>query len=407
MAQRFAGRGSHAVLRLVPQNAAQQSNRRGAQKRERRTAKAYIAQIKSMDFAILIVTLALVCFGLVMVFSSSYYYADLKHGDGLYYFKKQVIGAVLGFVVMIILINFNYRRLEKLKWIILIGSVVLLGLVLVPGVGVNLNEASRWLNIGGISVQPAEIAKFALILFMASYLAQNQKNIHKFRVGVLPMLVLVGLFCGLIILQPNFSTVINICLLAFVLLYAGGVRTAHLIPLAIVAVAVLVYVMTSADYRLQRYQVFLDPWADPLGAGYQLVQSLYAIGAGGFFGSGLGASRQKLLFLPYGESDFIFSIIAEELGFFGVIVLLALFGILIWRGIKVAINCPDLFGSLLAVGIVSMVGIQVIINIAVATGSIPPTGVPLPFISAGLSSLIIFMASIGLLLNISRFGKKT
>ncbi|MGI6168266.1 MAG: putative lipid II flippase FtsW [Christensenellales bacterium] len=407
MAERTARGGYGRARQPASRGAAAQTQASAGGRREHRTAKTYIAQIKSMDFAILLTTLALVCFGLVMVFSSSYYYAELRYGDGLFYFKKQVIGAVIGFIVMVILINFNYRRLEKLKWLILIVSIGLLGLVLVPGVGVTLNEASRWLNIAGISIQPAEIGKFALVLFMASYLAQNQKSVHKFRVGVFPMLILVGLFCGLIILQPNFSTVINICLLSFVLLYAGGVRIRHLIPIVLAAVVVLVYVLTSADYRMQRYQVFLDPWADPQDAGYQLVQSLYAIGAGGFFGTGLGASRQKLLFLPYGESDFIFSIIAEELGFLGVIVVLLLFAILIWRGIKVAINCPDLFGSLLAVGIVSMVGIQAIINIAVATGSIPPTGVPLPFISAGLSSLIIFMASIGLLLSVSRFAKKT
>lgn len=362
--------------------------------------------VKEYDFTILIVLLALVGFGLVMVYSSSYYYAQSKFGDGQYYFKKQIMGAVLGFILLIILANFDYHKLKKLKWPAIVLAVVLLGLVLLPSFQANKNGASRWLNIAGISLQPSEIAKFAVILFMSATMASNQKYIKRFSVGVLPNLILLGLVCGLIILQPNLSTVISICLLGFIMMYAGGAKMSHLIPLALFAVVVLVYLMFSADYRMKRYQIFLNPWEDPKGDGYQLIQSLYAIGGGGLFGAGIGASRQKLLFLPYGESDFIFSVIAEETGLFGVLILLVLFALLLWRGIKTAITARDQFGALLATGIVSIIAIQVIIHIGVATGSMPPTGVTLPFISAGNSSLTIFTGSIGILLNISKYAKQ-
>ena len=377
-----------------------------SEKRQAKKQNAFITKVKEIDFVTFAIVLALVCFGLVMVFSSSYYYADKKFGDGTYYFKKQVIGAIIGLVAMGVLANFDYHKLEKLKWPAIIIAVGLLAAVLIPGIGQNKNEASRWLDIAGVSVQPSEIAKFAVILFMSATMSKNQKYMKKFTVGVLPNLILLGLVCGLIILQPNLSTVISICLLGFVMMYAGGCRMRQLIPLAVMAVVAMVALMIIAPYRMQRYQVFLDPWADPLGDGYQLIQSLYAIGGGGLFGTGLGFSRQKLLFLPYGESDFIFSVIAEELGFVGVVALIALFVLLVWRGIKIALTARDQFGALLATGVVSIIAIQAIIHIGVATGSMPPTGVSLPFISAGLSSLIIFMASIGVLLNVSRYSKQ-
>ncbi|MGI6176633.1 MAG: putative lipid II flippase FtsW [Christensenellales bacterium] len=391
----------------VQKNRSANTRKAGEAAAGRAQKMSYAKQLKkmrSMDFTILITVLILSLFGLTMLYSASYYLANLKYGDDMYFLKSQLQGFVLGLIVMFIMINFNYRVLEKFRWVILGIAVALLVAVLLTGD--TKNEATRWLNIAGISVQPSEIAKFAVILWMASYMTRRQKVIQQFKYGVIPNLLVLGVVCGLIILQPNLSTVISICALGFVLMYAGGVKMRQLIPVLLLAVVAVVALMFAAPYRRQRYTVFLDPWADPLGDGYQLIQSLYAIGAGGIFGTGFGTSRQKLLFLPYGESDFIFAVITEELGLVGVLVLIALFVVLIWRGIRVAITAQDQFGALLAAGVVGIIGVQAAIHIAVATGSIPPTGVSLPFISYGSSSLVIFMASIGLLLNISKYCRE-
>ena len=359
------------------------------------------------DFAILIVTLILVLFGIVMVYSASYYYADVKFGDGQYFVKKQIVGAVLGLVAMIILMNFDYKKLYRYAKASIILSVILLGIIFIPGVGVELNEASRWINVFGFQFQPAEVAKFALILYFAATITRKQKVIGSLKKGFFPLLYVYGIVAILILMQPNFSTLVCISLLVCILLWMGGAKGWHLIVLAVIGLAGGVLLIASSPYRALRYTVFLDPWKDPQNTGYQLIQSLYGIGAGGLFGVGFGNSQQKLLFLPYGESDFIFSIIAEELGLLIVIVLILLYLYLIIRGIRTAMRCPDMFGSLIAAGISAIIAIQVLVNIGVATGSIPPTGLPLPFVSAGSSSLLFFMASIGILLNISRSCDKT
>ncbi|MHB1314420.1 MAG: putative lipid II flippase FtsW [Christensenellales bacterium] len=358
------------------------------------------------DFAILIVTLVLVLFGIVMVFSASYYYADVKFGDGQYFFRKQVIGAVVGLAAMLILMNYDYKKLFKFAKAGIIASIVLLAVIFIPGVGVELNEASRWINIFGFQFQPAEVAKFALILYFAAMLTKKQKVIGDLKQGFLPLLCVYGIIAVLILMQPNFSTLVCISLLVCVMMWMGGAKRWHLIVLVVVGLIGGVLLIASSPYRTIRYTVFLDPWKDPQKTGYQLIQSLYGIGAGGLFGAGFGNSQQKLLFLPYGESDFIFSIIAEELGLVIVIALILLYLYLVVRGIRAAMRCPDLFGSLIAAGISTIIAIQVLVNIGVATGSIPPTGLPLPFVSAGSSSLLFFMASIGILLNISRRGEK-
>jgi cell division protein FtsW len=335
-----------------------------------------------------------------MLFSASYYYAQKEFGDGLFYVKKQMIGFVIGFVALGFLANFDYHKLEKFKVPALLGALVLLVLVLI--VGANKNGATRWLDIGGVSVQPAEIAKFAMMLYMCSFMARRQELMPSFTRGVVPLLMIIGIVCLPILLQPNFSTVVSTVLLGFTLIAIGGSRLRQIAVLGVAGVVVMVPVALSADYRMDRFLIFTDPWKDAADKGYQLVQSLYALGSGGLFGKGLNYSRQKLLFLPYGESDFIFSIIAEELGFIGAMLLLAAYAFLIYRGIRIALKCNDLFGSLMAMGVTMIIAIQVIINVGVVTSSIPPTGVTLPFISAGLSSLIVFLAAMGVLLNISR-----
>jgi cell division protein FtsW len=363
------------------------------------------AQKNSMDYSILITTLVLVAFGVIMVFSASYYLAESSaayDNDGLYFFKKQIIGAVIGIIGMIGFSFFNYKYLAKLKYPLIIVALVLLAIVLVPGVGQEINGSSRWLRIAGQSVQPSEITKFALIVFVAATISVNKERMNTFRYGMLPSLFITGIACVLILMQPNFSAIVCIFLTVIIMLFVGGVKGWHMGVLLGGGLAGGLAVMQMSDYRVNRVVSFMDPWQYSDSLGYQVVQSLYAIGAGGFFGRGLGNARQKLLYLPYGQSDFIFAILVEELGFLGAIVLIGLFAFLIYRGVRVAMRAPDLFGTALATGIVAIIAIQVCVNIAVVTSSIPPTGVSLPFISYGSSSLVIFMCMIGVLLNISK-----
>lgn len=365
------------------------------------------ARVGGIDFSILIITSILVLLGIVMVFSSSYYTAEAKLDNANYYFYKQLLGAGLGFLAMIGLMNFNYKKLEKLQPIILGVTFIMLVMVFIPGLGVKLNGSRRWINIGFTTLQPAEVTKFALIIFMSSYFSRKRDVVGKFFKGVMPMLGVVGVFCAMIMLQPNFSMVLCIGFVTIVMMFAGGVKIWHMLAMGGAGIAGAVAAVIAAPYRMQRLAAFKDPFADASGSGYQLIQSYYAIAGGGLFGKGLGMSQQKLMFLPYGESDFIFSIISEELGFVGVIAILALYVALLWRGIRIAITCPDRFGSLLATGITAVIAIQTLINVGVISGSIPPTGQPLPFISAGTSSLLIFMASVGVLLNVSRYCTKS
>ena len=364
--------------------------------------KGFREKTKNIDFSIFIVTLILVCFGLVMVFSASYYYAKQQFDDSEYFFTKQVIGALVGLGLLVFFAFFDYRRLRKLHIAGIVLSAVLLAVVLVPGIGRTLNGSSRWFYVAGFSVQPSEIAKFALVLFIAAFISNKPQRIKSLVRGILPILLVAGLFCGLILKQPNFSMALTIVGLTFAMLIIGGMRAGHGALLGTASAAGAVALTVIEPYRVQRLMAFVDPWADPNDSGYQLVQSLYAIGSGGLFGNGLGHSRQKYLFLPYRESDFIFAIIVEELGFIGAVIVVGLFFFLIYRGIRVALSCPDMFGSLMAAGITSLLAIQVLINICVVTGSIPPTGVSLPFFSAGSSSLVIFMCAMGVLLNISK-----
>ena len=363
---------------------------------------------QSIDYFALILTLIIITFGIVMVYSATYYLAASKEmydNDGMYFFKRQIIGAAIGFAFMLFLMFFDYHRLKKLRYLLFIVAIAFLAAVLIPGVGRNINGSTRWIYIAGFSIQPSEIAKLALIVFMAYIISENRNNAGgylPFKKGTLPCLLLVGICCVLIIKQPNFSAVICLCVLMLIMLIVGGAPKKHIVPLSIGGIAAGVIVMFAQSYRANRVETFLDPWSDPSDSGYQIVQSLYAIGGGGLFGRGIGNSMQKLLYLPFGESDFIFSIIVEELGLVGGATLLILYLLLALRGVKIAMKAPDMFGTMLAVGIVSIISIQVLINVAVVTNSIPATGVSLPFVSYGSSSLIIFMGMIGILLNISR-----
>lgn len=360
-----------------------------------------------MDYGILLTVTLLCAFGLVMVFSASYYYAQNHAGanyDGYYYLKKQATYMLIGYPIMLLLSFFDYRRLEKYKVIAFLGSVGLLMAVLV--FGEETNGAKRWLVIAGQSIQPSEIAKFGMMLYMCAFMAKKHAVMHDFKRGMLPMLLIIGVICGLIMLQPNMSMAVIIGLMGYALLFAGGADVKQMILLGIVLVALFALFAWIEPYRFARLTTFRDPWNDGkngLGSGYQLIQSFYALGSGGLFGLGLNNSRQKLLYMTYGESDFIFAILGEELGFVGAVVVMCAYGFIIFRGMRTALRCRDRFGSLLAAGITIVFALQVFVNIGVVTGSMPTTGQALPFISAGGSSLLIFLAAMGVLLNISRY----
>ncbi|MDP2892595.1 MAG: putative lipid II flippase FtsW [Bacillota bacterium] len=355
-----------------------------------------------MDFSILIVTMILVCFGVLMVFSASFYSAQQRYNDPYYFFRKQIIGAGIGLVLMLLFSWIDYRKLRKFSYIGVVVSVVLLILVLIPGIGTSMHGSSRWFYISGVSIQPSEIAKFAFIIFAATFMAMHHERMKGFFRGIVPILIILAAMLIPILFQPNFSTVIAMSLLCVAMLFIGGAKKWQIGLIGIGGVGGGFALLFSATYRVKRLLAFIDPWASPAEEGYQLIQSLYSLGSGGIFGKGLGNSQQKYLFLPYGESDFIFSIIGEELGFIGALALMLLFGFLIWRCIRVAYKSPDKFGCYMAAGIASIIAVQVAMHIGVVTGSIPPTGLPLPFISAGSSSLVIFMASMGIMLNISK-----
>jgi len=360
---------------------------------------------RSIDYPLLIVTMILVMFGILMVFSASYYYAEnsanTEH-DALFYFWKQISGAAMGVVVMVALMLFDYNRFKKMRFIMLGVGLLLMLLVFVPGIGIERNGSRRWVNLYFLDLQSIEVLKFAIIVFMAAGISINQEKMKQFKYGMAPYLILLLISAALLYFQPNFSAVVTLALVMFVMMLVGGANLAHFGIMGALGIGGGALAMVATQYRMDRIFAFLDPWKYAGDESYQLVQSLYSIGSGGFFGLGLGNSRQKYLYLPYMESDCIFAIIVEELGFFGGILVLVAFGVLIWRGVRIALRAPNMFGTMLATGMTALIAIQVFINIGVVTGLVPPTGVVLPFISAGRTSLIIFMGCMGVLLNISR-----
>lgn len=352
------------------------------------------------DYILLAAAIFLALFGLVMVYSASNYFAFKDYGDSFLYVKKQLPGFVLGLALLFFLWFYPYQKLQKFRYIFLGLTTVLLILVFIPGVGIENYGSRRWVGFMGFTIQPSELAKFSFILFSAYYMSRYKDKLGSF-IMLLPVLAAGSAFCLLIILEPNMSITVCMGLLMLGMLYIGGCKKRHFAAMLLPAIALIPILILIEPYRLNRLYAFIDPWQSPKGEGYQLIQSLYALGGGGFFGVGLFNSRQKLDFLPFSESDFIFSIVGEELGLFGCVLLIAVFAVFILRGIKTAVNATSLFGCYLASGIVMIVAIQVLINIAVVTGSIPPTGLPLPFISYGGSSLMVFMGASGVLLNIS------
>lgn len=354
-----------------------------------------------MDYPFLLVVGLLLAFGLVMLFSAGSARAFSNFGDSLWYFKNQLVGAIIGSVAMYLFSKIDYHDWGKWSALALLGSAFLLVLVIIPGLGTTRNGATRWL----FGFQPSEIAKVAIILFFSFSLSKNQKILPDFLRGFCPYIAVLGVFVLLLALEPHFSCIILIGFTAAILLFAAGAKLTHFVIIGIPAVIGLIMMVIMEPYRLARFVSFLDPFADKQGDGWQIVQSLYAIGSGGIFGLGLGQSRQKYQSLPEPQNDFIFSVLAEELGLVGAIILILLFVFLVYRGTKIALKAPDLFGTLLVTGVVSIIGIQALINIAVVTSSVPVTGMPLPFFSYGSSALVITMAEMGIVLNVSRQSK--
>jgi len=354
------------------------------------------------DKYILIVVGLLLITGILMVYSASNAFSREQLGDSLHYLKRQLLYCCLGLALMFCAMLVDYRIYQRLAWLMIALSLILLILVFVPGIGVKIGGSTRWIKIWKLTFQPVEIAKLALIVYMARFLSQKTEYVKSFKRGILPFLVIISIYLGLFCAQPDFGSVILIVFLAFLLLFIGGARVLHLVSLGSVAVVFIVVGILLAPYRMQRILTFINPWGDPEGTGYHIIQSLYAFGSGGTLGTGLGGGVQKLHYLPTPHTDSIFSVIGEELGFVGTSIVVILFMIVVWRGIHISLTTEDRFGSLLAVGISCLLGIQAIINVGVATGSLPSKGITLPFISYGGSSLVISLIAIGVLLNISK-----
>lgn len=356
-----------------------------------------------MDLELLTIIIIMLFFGLVMVASASSVTALYKLGDSMYFLKKQLLVAVIGFVMMIYLSKIDYHVLAKPNVVFIYMAVTWLLMLVTAFVGEDINGARRWINIGGFSLQPSELAKIGIVLLMAMICsAQTKESIQSFKQGCVLYLAVIGLVCAPLLLQPHKSAMMLIGIVAMIIVIVAGARIRNFMVFAPVVVAGLLFIMFKDEYSASRIMNFIDPFKDATGAGWQSVQSLYAIGSGGLFGLGPGRSRQKYLNIPEPQNDFIFSIICEELGFVGAALVIILFALLLFRCIKIAMEAPDKLGMLIAVGITALIMVQVVMNIAVVTAWMPVTGMPLPFFSAGGTSLMFTLASMGIVLNISR-----
>ena len=355
---------------------------------------------------LLLVTIVLMAIGIVMIYSASGVYALEKTKDSAFYLKKHLSFLLIGLLATLAAMKVDYADLRKYIKPALFASLVLLVLVLIPGISREIGGARRWFRFIGASFQPSELAKMVLIFYLADVLERKQPMIRSFRYGFLPPAAVLGLLVGLVLLQPDLGTAASFALVSFIMLFVAEVNLLYMVPFILAAIPVLYLLIFKVGYRRRRIVAFLDPWADPRGAGFQIIQSFVALGSGGLLGVGLGQSQQKLFYLPESHTDFIFSIIGEELGLLGTMSVVILFVIFILQGMRIAVHAKDLFGRFLALGIVSMIALEAVINISVTTGAIPTKGLPLPFISYGGSNLIFNMVGVGLLLNIAKDRKR-
>lgn len=360
--------------------------------------------MKKMDYLLLFSVVILCLFGLMMIYSSSCVWAEYKFNNSYHYVINQFIFFLIGLFIMIIVSKIDYKIYYKYSNMILFICFILLVLVLIPGIGSVRNGSRSWFGIGGFGIQPSEACKIGLIIFSSKYLSLNERYIKKFFSGVLPILFVVLIFFGLIMLQPDLGTGVILFLSIISILFIAGVDLKFFIFGGVIGIIGVIVLILIAPYRMDRITSFINPWEDALGTGFQIIQSLYAIGPGGLLGTGYLNSVQKHFYLPEPQTDFIFSIICEEFGVVGSIIVVSLFLIIFYRGIKISLKCTDSFSKYLCFGILFQLIFQTIMNLFVVTGLIPVTGVTLPFISYGGSSLLISMASIGIILNISRFN---
>ncbi len=352
--------------------------------------------------SIFIITLILLMIGVVMVYSSSAIYAHEKFGDSAFFLKKHLWFLFIGFVLMLYSMSINLAEIERFTKVLMIAAILFLLLVLIPGIGVSAGGARRWFRIGALSFQPSELAKFALILYLARFFSRKGYKIKNLFLGYLPLLSVISLTSALVLLQPDLGTAISIFFVGILIVFIAGGRIKHLLTTALLGLPFLYYLIFSVPYRRQRMLIFLNPWQDREGSGFQIIQSFLALGSGGLFGVGLGQSTQKLFYLPQSHTDFIFSIIGEELGFMGAASIVILFGAVIWQGMRAFFKESRPFNKILIFGITNMIAFEALINMGVSVGAFPTKGLPLPFISYGGTSLVFHMAAVGLMLSAMR-----
>ncbi len=354
------------------------------------------------DIIIIFVVITLLCLGLIMILSASSIRAYNIYGDSYYFFKRQLISALIGIGAMLLFMNIDYKIYRRYAKLILLLTIIILGIVLIPGIGRLAGGSRRWIDLGFIGLQPSELAKIGIVIYIARFMADKKEKLGSFVKGVLPLVIVLTVVFALILMEPDLGTAVTIVGTFFILLFVASVNLNHIFYLVLAGLPLVSFFIINEDYRRERLFAFLDPWADPLDTGYHIIQSLLALGSGGIFGVGLGNSKQKFLYLPEPGTDFIFSVLGEEFGLIGTFLILILYFTLTWRGLKIALSATDIFSSILAAGITIMIVLQAIINIGVVTASIPITGITLPFISYGGTSLVIMLSGIGILLNISR-----
>jgi cell division protein FtsW len=358
--------------------------------------------MRKARITIFILTSILIAIGVVMIYSASAIYAYEKFHDSAYFLKRHLFYLFVGLTGAVSSMAFDYRRLKKWSKPILFTALALLVLVLIPGVGREAGGARRWFRFFNFSFQPSEFSKIAVIIYLADFLSRKQNCIKDFFYGFLPSAIGLGAIGGFVLLQPDLGTAVSIMVIGAIMYFAAGVRMKYLFFVFLASIPVLYIMIFRVAYRMRRIMAFLNPWSDPKGVGFQIVQSFLALGSGGLLGVGLGKSQQKLFYLPASHTDFIFSIIGEELGLIGALAIIIIFMLLVLNGAKVAFRAPDLFGQFLALGIVSKVGFEAAVNIGVSVGCLPTKGLPLPFVSYGGSALIFNMIGVGLVLNIGK-----
>ena len=356
----------------------------------------------AVDKWMLLAVAGLLALGMTMVLSTSYLHSQERYGDGTYFFRKQLIAMGAGVIALIACSIMPTALYRRFAYPLLALSLILLVMVLIPGIGVSRGGARRWIMFPGFAFQPSELAKLSIVLYLAHSMAKKEQLIRTFSVGVLPHLIVSGAIAGLLLLEPDFGTALILTMLLYFMLFMGGVRVSHLLCTALWALPALAYVMMTAEYRLRRLMSFLDPWSDPAGSGFHVIQSLIAFGSGQLFGRGLGESRQKLLYLPEAHTDFVYSVIGEELGLFGALVVLGLFGVIIVRGLQLTTKIEEPFDQYLAFGLTVLLGLQALIHMGVVMGLMPTKGLVLPFISYGGSAMMINLMEAGILLGLSR-----